>query len=566
MAEYDTIIKNGTVIDGTRLPRYRADLAIKNGRIAAIGHVAGHEGERVIDADGLIVAPGFVDLHTHYDAQLFWDPYCTLSGWHGVTSLVIGNCGFGFAPVRPEERERAMMSMTRVEAIPYVSLQQGMPWDWETYPEFLDSVERTPKGVNILPFVPLGPMLIYVMGLEAAKTREPTEDERTQLRRLFREAMAAGGCGWSAQRLPPHGGYANQRDYDGTPMATDVMSDETAMIFAEVLGELNEGFMEMTLVTGDVKRDKAHMEQLATVSGRPVLYNVVQAFAKFPDRHRRELAWLEKCRKAGVKVYGQGITVDAGFTFTFEDWNAFDDSEVWCQATLGTVPERLAKLGDMDRRPALRADMPGSFIDDWESIAIVKAVKPELKKYMNLTLGDIAKMENKHIVDVMLDTAVADDLKTVFYGLPTNNDMTLLKELIDYPWTLFGTSDGGAHTKFMTSGRYPTHAIEKFVREWEWMELEDAHWRLSTLPAMCAGFKDRGTLREGAPADVLVYDYENLRSTPQEVAEDLPGGEWRRIQKAEGYEHILVNGVVTQQGGKITGETSGKLLRHGRAE
>src|SRR5579872_6240800 len=181
MPRFDTIIKNGMVIDGTRAPRYRGDLGIKNGKIAELGELDAREGAREIDASGLIVAPGFIDLHTHYDAQVFWDPHCSISGWHGVTSVAIGNCGFGFAPVRPDQRERAMLTMTRVEAIPYASMKAGMPWDWVTFPQFLDSLDRTAKGINILPYVPLAPMLIYVMGLDAAKSRKPTAAEESRL-------------------------------------------------------------------------------------------------------------------------------------------------------------------------------------------------------------------------------------------------------------------------------------------------------------------------------------------------------------------------------------------------
>src|SRR6202166_1770329 len=205
MAEFDTVIKGGMIIDGTRLPRFRGDIGIKDGRIAKFGRLKAHEGATVIDAGGLIVAPGFIDLHTHYDAQLFWDPYCSISSWHGVTSIVIGNCGFGFAPVRPEARERAMLTMTRVEAIPFLAMKAGMPWDWITFPEFLDSVERRPKAVNILPYMPVSPLLTWVMGLEEAKRRPPTEREEREICRLLDEAMDVGACGWSAQRLDPSG-------------------------------------------------------------------------------------------------------------------------------------------------------------------------------------------------------------------------------------------------------------------------------------------------------------------------------------------------------------------------
>src|SRR5215467_13256921 len=287
MAEFDTIIRGGVIIDGTRLPRFRDDIGIKDGRVAEIGRLKAHEGAHVIDADGLIVAPGFIDLHTHYDAQLFWDPYLTLSGWHGVTSVVIGNCGFGFAPMRPEMRERAMLAMTRVEAIPYESMKRGLPWDWVTYPEFLDSVDRAPKAVNVLPYVPVAPLLTWVLGFDRAKAGVlPTDAEHRELRRLLHDAMDAGGCGWSAQRLHPDGPGAVQRDYDGGPMVTDVMHDATARHLAEVLAERSQGFMQMALATTDGAHDFAHIEELSRVSGRPILYNVVQSFVRLPEAHR----------------------------------------------------------------------------------------------------------------------------------------------------------------------------------------------------------------------------------------------------------------------------------------
>ncbi|MFP5415128.1 MAG: amidohydrolase family protein, partial [Gammaproteobacteria bacterium] len=217
MTQFDTIIKNGTIFDGTRIPRYRADIGIKDGTITKIGRLDAKDAAKVIDAEGKHVCPGFIDLHTHYDAQLFWDPYCTLSGWHGITSVVIGNCGFGFAPVAPELRERSMLSMTRVEAIPFESMKAGMPWDWVTFPDYLDSIDRTPKAINILPYVPVAPLLTWVMGMERAKAGAlPTAAEEAEICRLLEEAMDAGGCGWSAQRLAPGCGADEQRDFDGT--------------------------------------------------------------------------------------------------------------------------------------------------------------------------------------------------------------------------------------------------------------------------------------------------------------------------------------------------------------
>ncbi|SRR5579875_326206 len=566
MPEFDLAIKDGMIVDGTRAPRFRGDIGIKNGRIAKIGRIQSHQAKKTIDASGLIVAPGFIDLHTHYDAQIFWDPYLTISGWHGITSVVIGNCGFGFAPVHPKDVERAMLTMVRTEAIPLRSMKAALKFDWETYPEFLNAVDRQPKGVNILPFVPMNPLLGYVMGIEESKTgRMPTDEEHARMRQILHEAMDAGACGWSAQRLPPDGPSSVQRDYDATPMNTDIMHDETCIEMARVLGERGEGFQELTLSTWNPKQDALFFEKLAEISGRPIMFEAVATQDRFPHRHRNTMKWLERCRQRGLPVYGQGVTTDAGLTFTFEDWNLFDDSDAWREATTGTVSERREKLGDPRRREAMKNQMPReSLITSYfDEIIITECVKPENKKFEGLTLRKAAAQTGKHPVDVMLDIAVSEDLKTEFFAPAVNQNMELMKELIDYPYLAFGVSDGGAHTKFLTAGRYPTEGIIKYCRDKQWISLEDIHWRLSALPAFCSGFKDRGFLREGAPADIVVYELDKLNVLPVEIVHDLPGDEWRRVQRAEGYRYIIVNGEVTFIDGNCTGATPGKLLRHG---
>ena len=398
MAEFDLVIKNGMVVDGTRAPRFRSDIGIKNGRIAKIGRIAHHEGAKVVDADGQIVAPGFIDLHTHYDAQIFWDPYLTISGYHGVTSVVLGNCGFGFAPVRPKDAERSMLTMVRTEAIPLRSMQAAMKFNWESYPQFMDALDATPKGVNLLPYVPMNPLMGYVMGLEESKTgRMPTDDEHAKMRQLLHQAMDAGACGWSAQRLMPDGPSAVQRDFDGSPMNTDVMHDETCLEMARVLGERGEGFQELTLASWDPKKDADHFEKIAEVSGRPIMYEALVTNDRFPHRHRNTMKWLEKCRQKGLPVYGQGTTTDAGLTFTFEDWNLFDDSDAWREATTGTVADRTEKLGDPRRRAALKAQMPReSLITNYfDEIIITECSKPENKKFEGMTLRLAAKETGK---------------------------------------------------------------------------------------------------------------------------------------------------------------------------
>jgi N-acyl-D-aspartate/D-glutamate deacylase len=346
------------------------------------------------------------------------------------------------------------------------------------------------------------------------------------------------------------------------------MSDATALEMAKILAERNEGFMMMTLNTGDPKKDWAHQEQLCEVSGRPLLYNAIQVNDDKPNRHRRQLAWLEECRKKGLQVMGQGVTVGTFTIFTFVDWNLFDDSDDWADATCGTHEEKLAKLADPARRPGLiegskiveRAQTVSSFAE----ITVMKPISAQTQNYKSMTLGEIGAATDRHPVEVMLDIAVADDLGTEFYFEPKQS-AELLSELLNYPYLVYGVSDGGAHTKFATIGRYPTETIAMHVRDMGLIDLEQAHWHLSGLPAFVTGMDDRGILRRGCAADIVIYDYDNLKALPSEVVHDLPGEEWRRVQRAEGYRYVLVNGEVTIEDDKITNVASGQLLRNGKA-
>jgi N-acyl-D-aspartate/D-glutamate deacylase len=577
VTEYDIHIKGGTIVDGTRVPRYRGDLWIKDGRIAKIGGRADGTSDRIIDADGLIVAPGFVDLHTHYDAQIRWDPWCTISGWHGVTSVVLGNCGFGFAPVKPEFVERSMLTMTRTEAIPYASMKEGMKWDWETIPEYLDSLDRTPLGINCIQYMPTASLMTYVMGLEAAKTRPATAQERKEMQRLLHEGMDAGLCGFSIQRLGPD---SVQADYDGTPMVTDTMCDEDILCLAEVLAERDEGFIQITQAAGNIREDLAFLEKLAAVAQRPILHNAVAPARKDPEVHRRPLRWVEKCRNQGLPIFAQTATVRSGFAFTLADWNLYDASPAWRAVTVGTKEEKMAKMRDPELREALvreaeeadrRLQVIQAGVGGNPKGLIIQGVhnNDQLRKYEGRTVGDVAQEEGKHPIEVMLDLSLQGDLDVEFLGPDKGSNADFMAEMMNSsPYAIPGVSDGGAHTKFFTGGAFSTDFLRWLVRDEKKVTLEEAHYRLSALAAHAAGFRDRGVLREGAAADVVVYDMEELDIEPNwvgEVVHDLPGGEWRRVQRAKGYNHIIVNGVETFRDGECTGATPGKLLRHGKA-
>ena len=574
MAEYDIIIKGGTIVDGTRTPRYISDLGIKDGRIAKIGGLRGSGATKVLDASGLIIAPGFIDLHTHYDAQIQWDPYCTVSGWHGVTSVAIGNCGFGFAPCEPTEkdRDRAMLALTRNESIPYEPMKVGMLWDWVTFPEFLDSMERIPKGINLISYVPLTPVYSWVMGYEAAKSRRPTSDELKEMCRLVHEGMDAGACGWSAQVLGPR---SIQRDYDGTPMITDLMSDEELLAFARVSAERDEGSIELAYRgTGEEGRliedsTMKFFEKMAEVANRPVLYQAVVANSNNPEQHRQRLRWLEECNKKGIRLYGQGSTRRSGFELTFEDWNLFDESPAWREVTLGSLEERKAKMENGELRAALREEwdagiLPETIIQGSVAGLVVEEVgRQDFEKYVGQSVAEIAQSEGKHVIDALLDIVVQDNLQTEFLGPTARDNPQYAAEIIQSPPVIGGVSDGGAHVKFIPGGTFATDMLAWLVRDEGIVSLEDAHFKLSYMPAFAGGFRDRGLLRESAPADIVVYDLEKLAMGPAEIAHDLPGGDWRRIQKAEGYRWILVNGEITIEDDVPTGALPGKLLRHG---
>lgn len=579
MPQFDTILKGGTVVDGTRVPRYKADVGIKNGKIAKIGRLNSNDATKVIDASGLIVAPGFIDLHTHYDAQLHWDPYCSIGSWHGVTSVTIGNCGFGFAPLRPQDADRAMLALSRTEAIPLEPMRVSMKVDWETFPQYMDRLCRMPLGINISHLFPIAPAVAYVMGgFDDAKKRFPNEKEMATIICDYHEAVDAGAAGWSAQRLVPESRVSVQRDYDGTPMITDILPDEFYLTMAKAMAEKGDGCIQFTQSGASensfgLDDDFRFLEKMAETSGRPLLYNAILISDRHPESHKAQMNWVAAANARGVRVFGQALTARAPVRMTLEDWNLFDSIPAWKDATLGTIEERKAKMMRPELRAAMRADYDAGGMEtlnivfgEFDKFIARKVRNPELKlKYEGLSVSQIAERENKHVIDAMLDLSVADDLRTEWAGPVENANIAGYKDLMSSPYIMPGVSDGGAHVKFITPAIYPTEVLSWLVRETGIISLEEAHFRLSGLMAWAAGFKDRGTLREGMAADIVIYDINTVQSLPSEIAYDLPANEWRRVQKAEGYRHILVNGVETFQDGKCTGATPGALLRNGQA-
>jgi N-acyl-D-aspartate/D-glutamate deacylase len=487
--------------------------------------------------------------------------------------VAIGNCGFGFAPVRPEDRERAMLRMERTETIPLSIMQSSMRWDWITFPEYLASLERAGMGVNAASLVPYSPLRAWVLGNDAARDPNYTAkpEQVAQMKHILREALDAGGFGFSGTFS-----MAN-RDYDGGYLPTQVAPREEFLEMATVLRDYNRGSIEWTMGRALQGLKLDFLLDLAKTSGRPVNWNAIAYDPTNPTQWRRQLDWNEKAYREAV-VLPVDICLPIEFELTFETMGLFDQLPAWNEATIGTREERKAKLADPTRRPALRRDMDrarlaGRRQDNdgeagqvsmfrWDETFIDKVELEQNKSLQGKTVAELAQEQGKHPVDAMLDLAVEEDLKTEF-SMPSfaNSDEEALAAIIKHPLCLIGASDGGAHTKFLTTGRYPTHFLAHWVRDKQIMSLEEAHWRLSTMLGWAIGIRDRGWLREGMPADIVIYDLEQLRVLPMETVYDLPDNDWRRVQKAEGFRYTIVNGTITFEGQRCTGALPGKVLR-----
>jgi hypothetical protein len=437
--------------------------------------------------------------------------------------------------------------------------------------------------------VPISPIMVWVMGVDAAKSgRPPTADETTQMQRILDEGLEAGGCGWGVQRL---GEFSNQADFDGSPMPTDVMGDDLILAFGEVSRRRDQGTImlaEAVFPDPDVLRAGGNIveillsaqerflrfeEKLAETSQRPVVHNIVVPVDDFPDAHRSRLRWLEECQARGLRLYGQGNTIRNILIFRLENFTFFDSSRSWAETFIGGDRNQiLQRLQDERLLAGIRYEEAmlikeaiGGSIEGVSVFAV--GDHPELERYVGRKVGDIAAEENKLPVDVLLDLTLASELDAEFkcksFG-GINPDM--LGEVARSPYVIPGISDGGAHTKFLVGASYPTDLLAWLVRDEKQLTLEDAHWHLSHLPAHIYGLKDRGVIREGAAADIVVYDLDRLGQVPAtefEIAHDFPAGEWRRIQRAAGYRWILVNGEVTFEEGECSKATPGRLLRNG---
>lgn len=568
MADFDLLITGGTLIDGTGAPRKVADVGITDGRVVAVGSLAGRHAQRTIDAAGKVVAPGVIDPHTHYDGQIFWDPWCTSSGYHAMTTAVVSNCGFGFAPCKQDQamQERYMGMMETTEQIPASALREALPFSWESFPEWLEVVRNLPKGVNLGSYVPLNSLMIFVMGSpEAARDRLPTEDEITTMQTLLREAMEAGALGFAFSKLD---GWNSHKDH-GLPMPTDAADPSTAYRLAEVLRDLGRGVIQ-ALVDLPMAIDNNHIaEELARISGGPVIQNIIVPFDHIPQEIDRVLKWLDHCEERGLDVYSQALAFRAWNESKVLDWNTWDvvPELAAFSALEEDIEARLAMASDQTWRDSIKAkysaDLMTAAGGTLESLKLVNAGSERYGKYEGWTFDRIAAEEDGHVVDVFFDVVVASRCDMDFRTTQAmSQDVELFTKMYKHPRVLLGTSDGGAHIKFYCGGQFSTDLIMWLCRETNRFRLEELHQKLSYVPARLLGLAERGALLPGWAADVMVYDYAELGYPDSyEVRYDLPGGGLRRAVPAYGIEAIIVNGEVTFEAeGACTGATPGHVL------
>ncbi len=566
MPRYDLTLRGGTLVDGTGAPRRAADLGIVGGVIERIGDLGAHSSAREIDASGRIVAPGVIDLHTHYDAQLHWDPYCTNTSWHGGTTVAVGNCGFGFAPCAPELRERAMRMMENTEQVPYPAMRRALGWDWVTFPDWIGHLKKQPKGINLASYLPLNPLLIFVMGLEAAKKRAPSAEERGRMRDLLEQAMDHGAIGFAFSHL---GGFNSHVDADGTPMPTDTMAVETAYFLAEVLRERGEGCIQaLTDIPGGV--DNRHVsEELARRSGRPIVHNVIAAFDQLPDFHEDRLRWLDDCHARGLDVWGQSICLRVWNELRVPEWNAWDSVPLFRElSNCGDEAAKLARVRDSAylARARTEYDPAAMYASGGALESFILHAAHGASAYVaheGKLVGEIASQLGRPVTDVFFELLSQSEMAAEFRTTEAlSADPVKNERVLRHPRVLPGTSDGGAHVKFYSGGQYPTEMIAWLVREERRFTLEEVHARTSALPARVAGLHRRGTLEPGQWADLYVYDFERIGYVRgrYEVRHDLPGGDWRRVAPAHGIDWVLVNGEPIFRGAECTGALPGRLV------
>ena len=557
---YDLLIKNGRIIDGSGRPAYHGDVGVAKGKIVELGRLSG-SARQTIEADGRVVSPGFVDNHCHYDAQVVWDPLCTYSCHHGSTTVIIGNCSLALAPVKPEAREKLAGMLSYVEAIPMDVLQAGVPWNWETFPEYMTSIGRR-LGVNVGTLVGHSAVRLYAMG-EECSDRDATPAELETMRRVVRESIEAGALGLSITRNMNHFDVAGKR----IPAACAPESELFAL--ADVLREAGTGVMQCGGGTNPELKDKL-LSRISEACGRPIMYNTLLEQARQPGRWKTHLAHVEETVKQGIRAIplcNPGSVVNR---FTMKNCQVFRSMPTWLPILQGPDADKLAAYTNPAIRAKLREEVDAplgpdsTFSKRWDLMFVEE---PKLAKNRGLAgkhIAEIAKAKGQHPLDAFLDLTVEENLETVFSLGEINMDTEAVAQILGSPYAVVGLTDGGAHVQFHSNVSNPTRLLGYWVREKQIMSLEHAVRRLTYDSASAFGIYDRGLVQPGMAADLVVFDPDTVAPRKEDVVHDFPANGWRMRELADGIHYTVVNGEVLLEKGEHTGAHPGKVIRNAR--
>ena len=567
MAEHDLVIRGGIVVDGTGAPRRTADVAVSDGRITEVGRVDGRGG-REIDADGAVVAPGFVDIHTHYDGQATWDSRLQPSAWHGVTSVVAGNCGVGFAPVVPAHHQRLIDLMEGIEDIPGTALHEGLPWTWESYEEYLDVLAGRQFDLDIGTQVPHAALRVHVMGERAVAGAAATDEEISRMAALAAGAVEAGALGFSTSRT------LNHKSVDGelTP-SYDAGVDELVRIAAAV-GGTGRGVMQLVTDFLDIDVDVEIMTSMVRASGRPLSVSLLQTHYD-PTGYRTVLKRIAEANAAGLPIRAQVAARAVGLVMGLElTLHPFMTNPIWQQLAHLPLAEQAVTLSQPEVKAAVlaaqttdkRTALIGGRLINKFQLMYELTDPPQYEPDPRDSVAACAERDGRDAADLAYDLLLADGGRGLLYVMTANfEDGTLepVREMLQDPWSLPGLSDGGAHVGSICDGSFPTTLLQHWTRDraGATVGMEFLIQRQSRDTAAAVGLFDRGVLASGYRADLNVIDLEGLRLRRPEVHHDLPGGGRRLLQRADGYRHTFVRGVETYAGGVDTGELPGRLIR-----
>ena len=545
MAHFDTLIRGGTVIDGTGVPRFRADVGIVGGRIAKIDGIRNATADRVLDADGCFVVPGYVDIHTHYDAQILWDGDLTPSSWHGVTSVVMGNCGFGVAPTLPQHRDIIVRTLENVEGMSQDALNEGIDWCFETFPEYLDAIDQRAKRLNVGAFFGHTPLRLFTLGGEE---RDATPDEIEKMKGLLREALEAGAIGFSTSRQPAHQGAF------GRPVPSRFAEVDEVYELASVLGELGKGVIQVSIGPG-LFIDQ--FSELAVKNDVPVTWT---ALVTRTDKPGAAMRTVERGGALPGEVYPQIACRPIVMQITMADPVPLAEIDAWKDVLAHPRDERAGMYADPAWRDSARQATLDGWSHRWSKISVEEtATDPDA---VDVPLDQLAKDRDSTPFDVMLDIALADDMATRFRVMLENDFEDEVGDLLADKRTLLGLSDAGAHASQLCDACYSTHLLGYWVRERKAISLEDAVWRLTGHPHVAFRIAERGLVQEGFFADLVAFDPATVGTTPVERVADQPGGADRLVVRSTGVQHVWVNGVATRRyGEEVAGVSPGQLLR-----